>query len=91
MSHGGVSNWPPTWSWSGGVPHGNPTGEIGVLVEVIPSRMRQDQIHLLVALEGGEYMGCLVFKDAVACRQIFEVLKAHRGCALQDIGALDVS
>ncbi|HEY7217566.1 MAG TPA: hypothetical protein VH985_04165 [Candidatus Binatia bacterium] len=86
-----MSNWPPRWSWTGGVPHGNPTGEIGVLVEVIPSRIRQDQIHLLVALEGGEYMGSLVFKDAAACQQIFEILKAHRGCPLHDIGGLDIS
>ncbi len=62
-----------------------------MLIEVIPSRLRQEQMHLLVALEGGEYMGSLVFKDAAACQQVFEILKAHRGRTLQDIGGLELS
>jgi hypothetical protein len=91
MRYGGVSNWPPTWVWTGGISHGSPTGEVGVLVEVFPSRVREDQLRLLVALEGGEYMGSLLFKNATACRQICELLKAHRGYTLQHIGALDLS
>jgi len=88
MCDGAVTNWPPKWIWRGGLFADKPTGEIGVLVEVLPPQ--KYQINLLVEHERGEYMGGLMFKDSSACQQIFEILKAHRGCTVKHIGGLDL-
>lgn len=91
MTCGAVSNWPPAWTWSGGIFRGKPTGEIGVLTEIIPSTIRPNQMFLLVEHNGGEYIGCLMFRDLAACRQIFGILQAHRGDSMEYIGGLDLS
>jgi hypothetical protein len=91
MSYGAMPSWPPAWTWSGGIFRGKPTGEIGVLTEIMPSPNRSNQMYLLVEHHGGEYIGCLMFKDPAACRRIFEILKAHRGYRIEHIGGLDLA
>ena len=97
MSYRGVSSWPPVWVWRGGVAGAGgadilPRGEIGTLKEVIPSNIEpRDRIYLINQYRGQEYMGCLLFTDAIFCAQICAVLRAHCGWQIADIGKLDVS
>lgn len=41
--------------------------------------------------EGNEYMGCLLFSDSQFCQQICELLRAHCGKSLEEIGDLEIS
>ena len=95
MSYRGVNNWPPAWTWRGGLKEGPdtlPRGEIGTLKEVFLSRVEPHvRIYLISEHRDAEYMGCLFFMDATFCGQVFDLLSAHRGAPIADIGKLDVS
>jgi hypothetical protein len=92
MSYGAVPNWPPSWLCIGGQMAAQPVGEIGVLKEVVLSRISdRPRIFLIVKHEGGEYMGCLLFKHDMACCQIFELLRTQIGHTLEEIGGFDLS
>ncbi|HEY2987748.1 MAG TPA: hypothetical protein VGL11_08480 [Candidatus Binatia bacterium] len=91
MSHRGVHSWPPPWTWVGGKENERPEGEIGILQTIRRSLMeRGDRCFLYVEYEGSTYIGCLLIENPPFCRQIADLLEAHRGMSIQEIGDLDV-
>jgi hypothetical protein len=92
MSYRGLNNWPPTWTWRGGQDDIKPTGEVGFLRDVFLSRVEpKSRLFLIMGHEEQEYMGCLLFTDCTFCSQIYDLLKAHCGAPIAEIGRLDVS
>src|SRR5262245_43177102 len=96
MSNRGTRNWPPTWNKIGGgsiaVPGEIQRGEIGILKRVLLSQIEPyARCYLSIEFNRMDYMGTLVFDDAMFCRQIYELLKQHCGESIKEIGDLDVS
>jgi hypothetical protein len=95
MVYRGISNWPPTWTKSGGALDRAKDilrGEIGVLDRVIPSAIEPHaRIFLVIQFAGSSYMGTLLFQDAVFCRHITAVLQTQVGKTIKEIGVLDLS
>jgi hypothetical protein len=96
MSYRDVSNWPPTWTKTGAGGEYRSSailrGEIGTLDRVILSRIEPDaRIFLVIQFSGNSYMGTLLFKDGAFCRHIADVLQAHLGKTIEEIGALELS
>jgi hypothetical protein len=92
MTYRGINNWPPSWTWRGGEENIRPKGEVGILRDVFLSRVEpQSRLFLIIEHEQQEYMGCLLFNDRTFCGQICELLKAHCGRTIAEIGSLDAS
>jgi hypothetical protein len=93
MRYHGASNWPPVWSWTGGLENKRrPTGEVGILRSVEPSCFQPaNRCVLCIDYEGSSYMGCLLFDDVAFCRQITEILQFCLNRSISDIGSLDLS
>jgi len=100
MAYRGQKNWPPVWLWTGRGENKHPHGEVGVLKEVhivvadplAPANPRPYyRVYLFMDYRKSSYVGCLLFDDASACRQIGEILKNNCGKSLEEIGAIDLS
>jgi hypothetical protein len=92
MTYRGINNWPPVWTWRGGRENIKPQGEVGVLQDVFLSNVvPHSRIFLIVAHNEEEYMGCVLFTDYTFCGQIYQLLKAHCGNTIGEIGSLDVT
>jgi hypothetical protein len=92
MSYHGVPNWPPTWTWIGGLENKFPRGEIGIfksatLSQVLPA----NKCYLYIDHEGSSYIGCLLFDDHGFCRQLAEILQFCCNRSIAEIGGLDLS
>jgi hypothetical protein len=84
--------WPPTWLWRGGSEDTRPTGEVGLLKDVILSDIDPPtRCFLVMQHMGAEYIGCLSFENSGFCREIYEVLGEHRGNSIDEIGNVDIS
>jgi hypothetical protein len=91
MRYHGLPNWPPTWSWTGGLNNKHPTGEIGILKSVELSNVQPaDRCFLTIEHEGSSYMGCLLFDDHAFCRYVAKLLDSHCNRPIADIGSLDL-
>jgi hypothetical protein len=101
MSYRTLANWPPVWTprRRKGKAAGETVpvraglrGEIGTLKEVfVAPSVRPPRIYLIVTHEGAEYIGALLFDDALFCQQIWEFLKQQIGKTISETGRLDVS
>src|SRR5262249_53930954 len=100
MSYRGQLNWPPTWMWTGKGEHKYPIGEVGALKEVHvaitdprqPDSTRPyNRIYLFIEYRDGGYVGCLLFDDAAACRQIGKILSEQCDKNIAEIGRIDLS
>lgn len=95
MTYRGVANWPPTWTKrdvGADLPKNILRGEIGTLDRVIRSRIEPHaRMFLVIQFASNSYMGTLLFKDATFCRYIADVLLAHLGKTIKEIGDLDLS
>jgi hypothetical protein len=91
MSYQGVPNWPPTWMWIDGREDKHPKGEVGILRTVLRSKDRINKCFLLIFHEESSYMGCLLFDDAIFCRQIAKLLQAYCNRPIAEIGSLDLT
>jgi hypothetical protein len=92
MSYNGVSSWPPTWLWGGGVRYVPAVGEVGVLKDVIRSSTEPyEKCFLIMEHEGRKYMGTLVFGDSNFCQEIYTVLTERRGNSIKEIGGVDLN
>ena len=92
FNHRKVPSWPPTWTWVSGLDNKHPLGEIGILRDVLPSRIKPaDRCFLYMDFDGASYIGCLLIDDIAFCRQIVELLLANRNETIADIGSLDLS
>jgi hypothetical protein len=92
MSYVGMSNWPPAWLWRGGSDDTRPTGEVGLLKDVILSDIDPPtRCFLVMQHMGAEYMGCLSFENSAFCCEIYKVLGDHRGNPIDEIGNVDLN
>ena len=92
MSHGGVRNWPPAWLWRAGSDDTKPSGEVGMLREVILSEIDPlDRCFMIMQHMGGEYIGCLLFENTAFCRKIHEILREYCGNPIHEIGDIELS
>ena len=88
----GVLSWPPVWTWTDGVEHHRPKGEIGILRKVEPSNiLPANRCFLYIEHEGSLYIGCLLFDDSSFCGQVTILLKNHCNRPISEIGSLDIS
>jgi hypothetical protein len=90
--YGSIGSWPPVWVRKGD--HANETlrGEIGTLKEVRASILKPYQrCFLIMEHDGAEYVGCLLFRDQAACKEIYNLLLRQHGRPMRDIGGIDVS
>ena len=91
MSHYGIPNWPPVWTPA------NPRddkpslrGEIGVLKYVL-CQSSGNTCFLMIAHDGGGYIGSLLFDEGLFCQQIGKILETCTGRTIKEIGDLDLS
>jgi hypothetical protein len=90
MSFQGFSNWPPKWTSTSGKPTIHPSREIGVLEQVKRSSVNPATCFLMISHGGDFYIGRLNFDDPNFCRQVSDLLTAHYGRSLAEIGAIDI-
>jgi len=91
MCYRGVSNWPPTWVGTDAQQSQQLGGEIGILKNVIQSKMKPlNRLYLTIEHEGEEYLGALLFDDQFACRRTYKLLLRHRGEPIHKIGEIDL-
>jgi hypothetical protein len=92
MCYNGIRNWPPVWTYTGGLENKRPRGEIGILTAVQLSNIQPaDRCFLYIEHEGSSYIGCLLFDESVFCSQIAKILQSYCNRPITDIGSLDVS
>jgi len=86
--------------WTGKGDNKYPHGEVGVLKEVHVAIDAPDQpdshrpynrIYLFMEYRESGYVGCLLFDNPAACRQIAKILSGQCGKPLKDIGQIDLS
>jgi hypothetical protein len=87
----GVRNWPPVWTTTRPYAYGKCIGEIGVLEQALVHQFIDNKIFLFVNHEDQRYMGLLSFDDSAFCDQVLQILRAHIGSPIRDIGSVDVS
>ena len=91
MCYQGVSNWPPAWVGRDAKQSQDLRGEIGILNNVIQSKMKPlSRLYLTIEHEGEEYFGALLFENQFACRRTYKFLLRHRGELIHKIGEMDV-
>ena len=91
MCYRGVSNWPPAWVGRDAKQSQQLGGEIGILKNVIRSKMKPlNRLYLTIEHEGEEYLGALLFDDQFACQRTYKLLLRHRGELIHKIGEIDV-
>jgi hypothetical protein len=101
MSYRTLANWPPVWTprrrKDGAVGEivsvrASLRGEIGTLKEVFVSTgVRPPRVYIIITHEGSEYIGSLLFDNALFCKQIYDFLKQQIGKTISETGRLDVS
>jgi len=88
----GVLSWPPVWTWTDGVEHHRPKGEIGILRKVEPlDILPVDRCFLYIEHEGSWYIRCLMVDDQAFYNQVVTLLKNHCNQPISEIGSLNIS
>jgi hypothetical protein len=92
MTYRGAGNWPPSWTWvGGGKKNLRPSGEVGKLVDVTPSKIDPGaRCFLTIEHEGTSYVGCLMFDDGPFCQQVSTLLQRYVRYPLEYIGGIDL-
>ena len=86
----GYCSWPPVWTTTRLDPNDKPTGEIGILQQVLTNYLLTTRVFLFIDYQGHRYMGAMEFDDPKFCNVIFSVLHSHIGYSLTQIGDLDL-
>ena len=69
MQYHGLCSWPPVWTSIDGPENKHPRGEIGILRQVVPSKISPaKRCYLYIEYERSEYIGCLLFDDSRFCK-----------------------
>jgi hypothetical protein len=91
MCYRGVSNWPPAWVGKDVQQSQQLGGEIGILKNVIQSKIKPlNRLYLTIEHEGEEYLGALLFDDQFACQRTYKLLLRHRGEPIHKIGEIEI-
>ena len=80
--------WPPIWVPGGRGPS-DAFGADGVL-ESVSVRRLEDRLSLRMRYKGREHMACLSWDPPPSLTDVEQVLRAHLGNTITDIGDLDV-
>ena len=92
MSHCGVPNWPPVWTWTGGLENTHAKGEVGILKAATLSNIGSSyRCYLHIYYEGSVYIGCLLFDDHAFCGQLAKLLEGYCNRHIAEIGCIDLS
>jgi hypothetical protein len=92
MRYHGLPNWPPAWTWIGGVENKQPQGEVGILKTIELSKVQPaNRFFLRIEYEKSSYMGCLLFDDRVFCSQMANLLEGYCNRPIAEIGSLDLA
>ena len=90
MNYDGFQIWPPVWVNASTVATQKISGEVGVLVGTKFYTHCPTRLYLVMELELRRYMGCLVFSEAGFCQHLNDILQAHIGREIRDIGDLEL-
>jgi hypothetical protein len=72
----GTDNWEST--------NDKPTGEIGILQQVLTSDLIDRKLYIFVAYQGRRYMGLMAFDHPKFCYAIYRLLKSTIGLSIAD-------
>ena len=93
MTYRGSCNWPPVWIPIAGrdpKKRESAVGEIGRLKETRYYPTRRGRIFLIIEHEGTEYIGCVMFDDAIFCEKVANRLHAFQGMPIETIGSTEI-
>ena len=90
MSHHGIPNWPPAWTWINGKFHKLTNPEVGVLENARVSVVSNTAMFITMSYDEGRYVGQFLFDDPVFCEQVCNLLRNHFGSTIQAIGDLEI-
>lgn len=89
---GGFITWPPRWTTADRDRDDKPTGEVGMLEDVMMSTaVDENKIFLFIEFRGFRYMGSLFIDNPPFHSEMFRLLKSNVGRSIKEIGDLDVS
>jgi hypothetical protein len=92
MSFKGLRSWPPAWIWCYGGENIHPRGEVGVLREIVQSRIQpDDRWFLYINHEGATYIGFLLIDDPAFFTHIVKLLQDYLHHPIAEVGSLDLS
>jgi len=84
-----LSTWPPEWMGPYGTDRPLPQGEVGVLLRVVASSVNAPYCILEMRWNNQEYVGSLFFDDKESLQRTCDILRAHVGWSISEIGSLD--
>jgi hypothetical protein len=88
LSYHGHPSWPPVWTWIDGPENKQRRGEIGILRQVVPSKISPvERCFLYIDYQGSQYIGCLLFDDSAFCNQTIKLLQGYCNRPIAEIGA----
>ena len=90
MSYRGMRTWPSEWTSVDQSEYDLPSGEVGILKEVLMKDAFNSEVFLIIEHEGHGYIGSLTFEDSRFCSQVYSLLKAHVERQLKEIGNLEL-
>ena len=92
MTCQGRPSWPPEWKGPYGPANPLPRGEVGILVRVdtAPNILNTPHCVVVIQWNGQEYFGSLYFNDEAFMQEIVRLLQNSLGCAIAEIGSLDI-
>jgi hypothetical protein len=87
----GFCTWPPLWTTTHHNKTDKPTGEVGILQQVLRNELIGYRIFLFIDYQGRRYMGSMVFDDERFCAEIYNILIDRIGYSIKQIGDLNLS
>jgi hypothetical protein len=90
MSYRRIRNWPPEWTSVQQSENDVPSGEIGILKEVLMNDAFNSEVFLIIEHEGRRYVGSLTFEDSWFCSQVYRLFKCHVEHQIKQIGSLEL-
>jgi hypothetical protein len=87
----GYPSWPPKWTTTHLDKDDKPTGEVGILEDVMMSSLIDNKVFMFMQYQSLRYMGFMGFDDPPFCSEIYRLLKSNVGRPIKDIGDLDLS
>lgn len=90
IAYQGNQSWPPVWIATKRPPYKVLRGEIGVLRDILWHASAPNQCLLIMEFGASRYSGALLMDDNRVAYQLHNVLKAHIGKNIQEVGDLEV-
>jgi hypothetical protein len=92
LSYHGHPSWPPVWTGVDGPENTQRRGEIGILRQVVSSKISPvERCFLYIDYQGSQYIGCLLFDDSAFCNQTIKLLQGYCNRPIAEIGGIDIA